>query len=227
MKPTDNALSITPDSALDVATYYGTCNGTNPFDESISSSYAALNDLNTSIAILTRPGGLCEDNPYLLACYGPINDMYANLTIITENIECEPLQNEWGRVFNKAMCHDYFISLYILFNTLIGLIICFFPLLIFSSLLYQYFGTLWKAEDGHILEIPIRDSEGNPLSSLPGVSFPRESPQSSLTYSTLVYEDRPRSTGATSLTTSTSPLPPPPPPPPQTPPSYTLNKEFV
>lgn len=218
MEPTDNALSIAPDSALDVATYYGTCNGTNPFDESISSSYEALYDLNTSITFLVSPGGLCENNPYLLSCYGPINDMFANLTIITENIACDPLQEEWGNVFNEAVCYDYFISLYILFYTLIGLLICFFPLLVISSLLYQYFGALWKTEEGHILEIPIRDSEGNPLASLPGVSLTRETREPSSTYSTLVYDDhRQNSTSGVSLTS-----PPPPPPP-----SYSLTKEYV
>ena len=115
MEPTNNALSIAPESALDVATYYGTCNGTNPFEESISSSYTALNDLNRSLTFLVSPGGLCENNPYLLSCYRPIYDMDSNLTVISQNIACEPLQQEWGHVFNDAMCFDYYISLYIFF----------------------------------------------------------------------------------------------------------------
>lgn len=223
MKPTDNALLIAPDSALEVATYYSTCNGTNPFDESISLSYEALNDLNTSITILVRPGGVCENNPYLLSCFGPINDMYANLTIITDNTVCEPLQSEWGNVFNDAICYDYFISLYILFYTLILLIISFFPLLVISSLLYQYFGALWKTEEGHVLEIPIRDSEGNPLSSLPGVSLSREAMEPSSTYSTLIYDDsRQTSTSGVSLSSNIPPSPVR-----QPPPAYSLTKEYV
>jgi hypothetical protein len=190
--PTDNAISVTPDSALDVATYYGTCNGTNPFDESLTSAYEAVNDLNASITFLVQPGGLCENNPYLLACYPSIDDIYSNLTFISDGIQCQPIQNEWATVFNKSLCRDYYSALYIVFETLIGILITFFPLLIISSLLYQYFGTLWKAEEGHTLEIPIRDSEGNPLGTLSGISMAaEETSNSSITYSTLIYEERP------------------------------------
>lgn len=190
MAPTNNAISVSPDSAVDVATYYGTCNGTNPFDESLSSAYDAVNDLNSSITFLVQPGGLCENDPYLLACYPSIDDIYTNLTVISDGIQCQPIQNEWATIFNKSLCRDYYAALYIIFETLVGILVTFFPLLVISSLLYQYFGTLWKAEEGHILEISIRDSE-NPLGTLSGISVIDDQTNiSSITYnSTLIYEE--------------------------------------
>jgi hypothetical protein len=203
MAPTDNAISVAPDSALDVATYYGTCNGTNPFDESLTAAYEAVDDLNASITFLVQPGGLCENNAYLLACYPSIDDIYSNLTAISAGIACEPIQDEWDTVFNKAMCLDYFLALYLLVEIIVGIFLTFLPLLIVSSLLYQYFDSLWNTDEGHALQTPIRDSEGNPLSSSSaGVSLATaEVLDPAVTYSALVYEDNTRS----------SKIPPPPP----------------
>lgn len=211
MKPTDNAISVTPDSALDVATYYGTCNGTNPFDESITAAYEAVDDLNASITFLVQPGGQCEGNPYLLACYPSIDDIYSNLTVISDDIQCAPIQDEWATVFNKSVCRDYYAAIYTVWNTLIGILITFFPLMIIASLLYQYFGALWTTEEGHVLEIPIRDSEGNPLGSLPGISLTTDYNDPSSTYSTMIYDDR----------TITTTNPPPSPPP------YSISKDYL
>jgi hypothetical protein len=217
MAPTDNTLSVTPDSALDVATYYGTCNGTNPFDESLTAAYIAVDDLNASITFLVQPGGLCENNPYLLACYPAIDDIYANLTSISADIACEPIQDEWDTVFNKAVCSDYFLAVYLLVQIIIGIFLTYFPLLIVSSLLYQYFDSLWNTDEGHTLEIPIRDAEGsNPLGgSMAGISMAEAEVafDPTATYSTLVYED----------TSSSKTLPPPPPPAPLI--AYSISKD--
>ena len=163
MAPTDNTLSITPESALDVATYYATCNGTNPFASPLQSAYDATNALNASLTALTESGGVCEGNPYLVACYPTVNDIYAELVAVEENVACEPLQKQWGNVFNESVCHDYYIGLYIIFYTLAGAVVLLFILMVVWSLMYQYFGTDVPATDEHIAEVMSVDSYGNAL----------------------------------------------------------------
>jgi hypothetical protein len=165
MAPTDNTLSVTPDSALDVATYYGTCNGTNPFAASLSDAYAAVNALNTSLAVLTGSGGSCEGNPFLLACYPAVDAIYGELASIDGNIACEPIQEQWVNVFNKAICHDYYMGLYIIFYVAAFTLVLLFIVMVTWSLLYQYFGKLWDTDE-HIVEVMSVDSFGNAL--LPG-----------------------------------------------------------
>jgi hypothetical protein len=88
--------------------------------------------------------------------------MYGNLSVVSGNVVCEPLQEEWASIVNTSICHDYAIGLYILFVTVILMIFFLFGLLVVLSLLYQYFDDL-NVVKGSDLEIPFRDSEGNPL----------------------------------------------------------------
>ncbi|CAE7675145.1 unnamed protein product, partial [Symbiodinium microadriaticum] len=162
MAPTDNALSITPDSALEVATYYATCNGTNPFASSLSDAYSAVGILNASLTALTESGGPCDGNPYLLACFPTVDDIYSELGTVEGNIHCEGLQQQWVNVFNESACHDYYLGLYILFYTMAGTTLLLFILLVIWSLLYQYFGDLWNANE-HIVEVMSTDSFGDAL----------------------------------------------------------------
>lgn len=145
--PTDNLISITPDSVVEEATYFGTCNGTNPFDESVTEAYDAIRSLELSVITLTDPGGICEGNAYLLDCLPVISDMYTEIDSIEENIRCEPLQIFWGEIVNDSTCHNIYTGLFVLFWTVVLVFMAYFSLLVVSSLIYQYFGDLWHAED--------------------------------------------------------------------------------
>jgi hypothetical protein len=158
--PTDNLISITPDSVQTEAIYFGTCNGTNPFDESVSEAYEAVQDLEQAINVLTALGGTCEGNTYLLECLPVIADMYTEIYDIEVDMSCGPLQQFWGDIVNDATCHNIYTGLFILFWTVSLIFLAYFSLLIVSSLIYQYFGELWHAEDSLKLLVDVNNSSG-------------------------------------------------------------------
>jgi hypothetical protein len=145
--PTDNLIMLAPDSVSDEATYFGTCNGTNPFSEPVTDAYEAIQELETAVFALTETGGQCEGNSYLLACLPVIDDMYVEIDDIEKEMECNPLQKLWGDIVNDSTCHNIYTGIFILFWTVFLIYLVYFCLLIISSLIYQYFGDLWHAED--------------------------------------------------------------------------------
>jgi hypothetical protein len=147
MAPTDNAISLSEASVEDMAYYYGTCNGTNPLYEPISSSVDAVTALAATVTTLTEEGGACEDNPYLLATYPSIANMFGNISFIEQASDCPPIQNEWANLYNESFCHSYFIAMYAMFWTLSCLLVCHFLLMITSSLISQYFDEYWETGD--------------------------------------------------------------------------------
>ena len=161
--PTDNLIMITPDSVVEEATYFGTCNGTNPFDDSVTEANDAVQSLELSITSLTAAGAPCENNPYLLACLPIIEDMYAELDEIEHDMSCSPLQSFWGDIVNDATCHNIYTGLFILFWTVLLVFLVYFCLLIISSLIYQYFGDLWHAEEA-LNERLVNDANSSILS---------------------------------------------------------------
>eukprot|EP00602_Paraphysomonas_sp_CaronLab_P000092 CAMPEP_0185029090 /NCGR_PEP_ID=MMETSP1103-20130426/15190_1 /TAXON_ID=36769 /ORGANISM="Paraphysomonas bandaiensis, Strain Caron Lab Isolate" /LENGTH=504 /DNA_ID=CAMNT_0027563707 /DNA_START=1 /DNA_END=1512 /DNA_ORIENTATION=- len=163
MAPTDNMISVCPGSAETVAEYYGTCNGTNPFDDSLDSAYDAMDSITEGLDYLTQSGGPCEGNPYLLQCYPNVDDINGNLTFIEGEISCEPMQRQWAKLFNDSVCDGYFTAVFITFFTLLLIILCLFSLLIVASLLYQYFGELWEVSDESMVEITSTESNDNPV----------------------------------------------------------------
>ena len=142
--PTNNLISITPDSAVEEATYFGTCNGTNPFDESVSDAYSAVQELQGAVNALTAPGASCDGNTYLLACLPVIEDMYTELDSIERDMSCGPLQQLWGDIVNESTCDNIYTGLFILFWTTTLIFLAYFCLLVVSSLIYQYFGEMWE-----------------------------------------------------------------------------------
>ena len=184
--PTDNLISITPDSVVEEATYYGTCNGTNPIEDPVTDAYDAVEALELAINTLTASGGDCEGNTYLLACLPIIEDMYVELDDIEQDMSCDPLQKLWGDIVNDATCHNVYTGLFILTLSVILVVILYFSLLIFSSLIYQYFGELWSTDDTEQLLIGVSQSgftgELHDLSSEGSNNSGSRSPEAQLTW---------------------------------------------
>ncbi len=88
--PTDNALMFTPPDVYDTASYYATCNGTNPVTQPLKQALLAIAIMNASIYDATQPGGACPNNQYLISCYSDINNIYYNLTEIATLAYCPP-----------------------------------------------------------------------------------------------------------------------------------------
>lgn len=163
--PTDNLISLAPDSVAKDATYYGTCNGTNPFTEPVDDAYEAVQLLEQSVITLTETGGVCEGNAYLLACFPVIADMYEEIDNIEAEMSCGPLQKLWGDIVNDATCHNIYTGLFILSWSVFFIFLAYFCLLIVSSLIYQYFGDLWKTEETLKLLVDVNSRSNDVTSS--------------------------------------------------------------
>ena len=144
MRPTDNAVLVCPRNVEEIAYFYGTCNGTNPLYEPLSSAVDATTALGVTVTVLTQPNGSCPGNEYLLATYPSIANMLSNISYIEEATQCPPLQEEWANIFNEAFCDKTFIAIYTLFTTLSALLVALFALMITSSLISQYFDDYWE-----------------------------------------------------------------------------------
>ena len=149
MAPTDNAISISPNDVRDISTYYGTCNGTNPLYDPISSAFVAVNSLSVTVNTLTEPGGNCEGNEYLLSTYPYITNMYNNISFIEDSTDCPPLQHQWANIFNDGFCDHTIIALYVLFVTVCSVMVTLYALMVISSMISQYFDDYW--ETGNIV----------------------------------------------------------------------------
>ena len=156
MEPTNNMLAVVPEDSYDTIAYYATCNGTNPIVEPLGDAYATVLLWNETITTLTEPGGDCEGNPYLIACYEDIDDILGNLTMIAETAACPPIQDEWANIFNDAVCDSGFYGIFFVWASQFTAIAFLFVLMVISSLLFKYFGLHW---DRTARDVTITQSE--------------------------------------------------------------------
>jgi hypothetical protein len=144
MAPSSNALGLVEDRYYDIAAFYSSCEGPNPITAPIANAAVSLKLLNASIAMLSAPGGDCEDNAYLLDCSASIEYAYTNLTAVEEIANCAPVEKQWKDVFNDAVCRDGYEGMHITWTTQCVVCALVLVVLVSASLTYPYFTTNWK-----------------------------------------------------------------------------------
>lgn len=150
MEPSSNALGLVEDRYYGIAAFYSTCEGPNPITAPIVDAAVSLKLLNASIAMLSAPGGSCEENSYLLACSTSIQYAYTNLTAVEESADCEPVEKQWKEVFNDAICRSGYAGMHITWTTQCVVCALVLVVLVGASLTYPYFTTNWKTGITHI-----------------------------------------------------------------------------
>eukprot|EP01041_Mallomonas_annulata_P006332 gene6332-12810_t len=131
MDPTAHAIqALSNQNTQNVASYYSTCEGTDPLATYLNSAYDAFAKINISLPDIAEN---CQNNVY-------IGNMMIHSHIMVNAIgsmktvsECPMIQAHWQNVFNYGVCNDMFTGL---------LIIC---------LLYQYFGVMWTVDKDEII----------------------------------------------------------------------------
>lgn len=123
MSPTPNALGLVPPSAFDTVSYYSTCSGVNPLLEPLIKAYNSTYLMNETIYALTNSESLyCPGDPQLMSCYQDTSDILFSLDVISQNIECPPIQEQ-------VRIKNYFIIIILLFDLQYIIFLLFFRII--------------------------------------------------------------------------------------------------
>jgi hypothetical protein len=144
MEPTPNALGLCEPEYRPVATYYSSCNGTNPLTEPLEAAFVSIEVIDFTVSELSKPGGACPLNPYLLHCSSTVDYVQGNLTLLVESAICPPVKDDWDKFFHEAVCHDGFQALFVTWMADYATVISLYLMLLVGCLSYQYIGTQWK-----------------------------------------------------------------------------------
>jgi hypothetical protein len=144
MTPTHNALGLCEAEYRPIATYYSSCNGTNPLLDPVQSALVSLEMVDLAVTELVRPGGSCAANPFLLDCSEMVDYAHGNLTLLFESAVCPPVQDDWNEFFHQAVCREGYEGLFDAWLAeYVTVFVLYFTLLV-GCLSYQYIGTHWR-----------------------------------------------------------------------------------
>lgn len=144
MDPTPNAIGLTEEAHRDIATYYSSCNGTNPISEPIESAFVSVELIDLTVTELSRTGGKCAGNPYLIHCSEVVKYANGNLTALLESAICPPVKNDWEDFFHDAVCHDGYQGLFDAWIADYATVFTLYITLLVGCCSYQYIGSQWK-----------------------------------------------------------------------------------
>ena len=144
MDPTPNALGLCEPEYRPVATYYSSCDGTNPLMEPLEEALVSIEVVDLAMTELSKSDGACPMNPYLIHGTQMVDYAHGNLTLLVESALCPPVKDDWEKFFHKAVCHDGFQALFVTWMADYVTIISLYLMLLVGCLSYQYIGTQWK-----------------------------------------------------------------------------------
>jgi hypothetical protein len=77
--------------------YYDSCNGTNPFNASISVAQSALSWMSGNVTELVSESGYCANDTNLLSSRFYIDDMYQQLGSFIDKMNCSSITPQYQR----------------------------------------------------------------------------------------------------------------------------------
>ena len=126
MEPTENLLTLAPDSVYDVTSYYSTCAGENPLQPSLESAQQLV--LESEAAVQMLLDSTCANDQYLLDSLVYFQDVEDVLASMQRLLACPPTQKQFQLVLNEGLCDDSFTGIYIIwlvqFVCAAGILLC-------------------------------------------------------------------------------------------------------
>lgn len=144
--PSKNLGAMSPDSTKDMLAYFSTCVGTDPFDKPLTDATTAMNDFTSSINPMQ--GDCLPDN--WTALLDASSDIVASFGAINVQTDCEPLYKVYDTFVNQAICNNAFAGFYNVWLSICCSSIMLFFLMIFTSVMWQYFGVSWKLRPDNV-----------------------------------------------------------------------------
>jgi len=146
VNPAKNLGAISPPAAQDMLTYFSTCVGTDPFDSPLNQAQSGVTDLTSAIANLQSDCSAPNWSDLTNASQGIVNSLGA----VSLETDCEPLYKVYDVFVNQAICNDTFAGFYNLWISVCCSSIMLFFLMIFTSIMWQYFGVSWKLRPDNV-----------------------------------------------------------------------------
>jgi hypothetical protein len=144
--PYDLVLSValTNGTAHDIAAYYTHCNGTNPFASQVDLAHTACTSLASNVTALMASTGACPSEPALVSSSPLVSEMLVQVSYINDSLACPGLSQQYHGIVDDGLCGSLFEALFITAVTFLGTSAFLFALVCVVSVVYQFFGSLWR-----------------------------------------------------------------------------------
>ena len=133
-------------STQDMLTYFSTCVGTDPFNKPLTDATSNINSFTASLANLE--GECTETNWGMLETASA--GIVTSLSAVNTQTDCEPLYKVYNTFVNEAICNNAFAGFYNVWLSVCCSSIMLFFLMIFTSVMWQYFGVSWKLRPDNV-----------------------------------------------------------------------------
>jgi hypothetical protein len=144
--PAKNLGVFAPDSTKDMLTYFSTCVGTDPFDKPLTDASTNMNSFMSSLNVLKDD---CSSDNWT-KLMGAGDGISKTLTAVNQQTDCKPLYEVYDTFVNKAICNNTFAGFYNVWLSVCCSSIMLFFLMIFTSVMWQYFGVSWKLRPDNV-----------------------------------------------------------------------------
>lgn len=133
-------------STQDMLTYFSTCVGTDPFNKPLTDGVSNINSFTASLSSFYDE--CTDDNKALIE--NASAGIVASLNAVNIQTDCEPLYKVYNKFVNEAICNNAFAGFYNVWLSVCCSSIMLFFLMIFTSVMWQYFGVSWKLRPDNV-----------------------------------------------------------------------------
>ena len=126
-----------------ILNYYLTCEGTNPFQANIQNSTIYTNQVKAELTQLVTLIPACNLDVNIQQSFHYIDNINLDLFNLVDETQCGTIYNVFNTAINQGLCNYIFTGYYALWITQFVTSGCFFFVMCYSSVLYQYFGQYW------------------------------------------------------------------------------------
>jgi len=145
--PAKNLGAVTGStSTQDMLTYFSTCVGTDPFDKPLTDATSSMNTFSESLQPFQTE---CSAENWTLL-QSASTGIVTSLTDVNKQTDCEPLYKVYNKFVNEAICNNAFAGFYNVWLSVCCSSIMLFFLMIFTSVMWQYFGVSWKLRPDNV-----------------------------------------------------------------------------
>jgi hypothetical protein len=143
-----------PDN-IDIANFYITCQGVNPFLVNLGRSYFWRTKLGNGIGNLYSPDFCgnncpCPNNQYLKDSLMSLKAMFKRYQDIHSALECSAIHPIYKSTYEDALCTSFFEGSSILWLSVTVALIAMFCLAVCSVYVLHYFGKYWHLDSNNL-----------------------------------------------------------------------------
>lgn len=144
--PSKNLGAISPPAAKDMLAYFSSCAGTDPFADPLTSAASGISSFTSSLSNLKSD---CSA-PNWISLTDASDGIVSSLGFIGMGTGCEPLYKVYDTFVNQAICNNTFAGFYNVWLSVCCSSVMLFFLMIFTSVMWQYFGVSWKLRPDNV-----------------------------------------------------------------------------